>query len=34
MLAATDSVLPRERKEYRLVNLCRWIDEKREEYGF
>ena len=34
MLAVIDSVEQRERKEGRLVNLCRWIDEKREEYGF
>ncbi len=34
ILEVINSVEPRERKEGRLVNLCRWIDEKREEFGF
>ena len=28
------SMVPRERKNGRLVRLCRWVDEKRKKYGF
>lgn len=28
------SIEPRDRKDGGLVNLCRWVEEKREKYGF
>ncbi len=34
ILLVIGSIEPRKRKDGRLVSLCRWIDEKRGEYGF